>query len=185
MSQLNTDIASASSNIGFLTSSVTVASADIVAGNTVTHDDPTLDPVARYLQNHISAIDLNYNDSLNAELSDLRIANRLDELQGLDNAVDNSTATVKSVANTRVQEAKGTIDINKRRIESDDAADKASKSLRKSVIEDALKALEAVGRLNRKKVIELLDEPKVDNTKLDKFKDKDKDNNGKSKSIKA
>jgi hypothetical protein len=62
-----------------------------------------LDPVENVIRQFLSALELDYSDELNAELSDRRIINRLYELQGLLNGIDRATEIVEEIGNRREQ----------------------------------------------------------------------------------
>jgi hypothetical protein len=76
-------ISSTSARIISLSSQSSRAATDVSSGETIRGYRDDIEDPYRLVRQYLSALELDYSDSLSAELSDKRILNRLDELEGL------------------------------------------------------------------------------------------------------
>lgn len=74
---------------------------DIAGGETTPRYIESLEDPLRLIRQFMSALELDYSDELSAELSDKRIFNRLNELQGLFNGINQATQVVTEIAQAR------------------------------------------------------------------------------------
>jgi len=74
---------------------------DITTGDTIPGDNASLEDPQRLIRKYLSALELDYSDSLSAELSDKRIINRLYELDGLVTGVSQAREVVQEIAQAR------------------------------------------------------------------------------------
>ncbi len=95
-------ISSASIRVISLSSQSSRAGVDIATGVTIPGVSAGLDVTQNIIRQYMSALELDYSDDLNAELSNKRIINRLYELQGLINGIENATEIVNELGDALV-----------------------------------------------------------------------------------
>jgi hypothetical protein len=159
-------------NLSDIDSQITQARSDISGGRSNPNDNPALEYEKQFLQKNISALDLRYSDKNNADLSDKRIFDRFQELDTLFySRVSTGVAVTVGAKSQAEQDA-----INERmkdlRIEDEEGAGAALAKLQELIKTEGQRAIEAVGNLEQQKVDALLGDPKVDVTKLDRYKKK-------------
>jgi hypothetical protein len=76
-------ISSASNRISSLSSQSSKGNLDVSSGSTIPHTDLNLDEPFKTIQEFVSALDIDYTSNVDIELSDIRLAYRALEINGL------------------------------------------------------------------------------------------------------
>jgi hypothetical protein len=109
---------------------------------------------------------------MNADLSDDRILRRFEQLDDVFGARVSAGVAIKVETNAKAERDKINEQAKDLRIEDDEGAASALARLQELIKSEGQRAIDAVGNLEQKKVDALLGDPKVDATKLDRYKKK-------------
>ncbi len=150
-------------------------------GNQIAQAQPTAaDPTdgagdderAQFVAKYLSTLELTYTDRMNADLSDDRILRRFEQLDDVFGARVSAGVAIKVETNAKAERDKINEQAKDLRIEDDEGAASALARLQELIKSEGQRAIDAVGNLEQKKVDALLGDPKVDATKLDRYKKK-------------
>ncbi len=149
---------------------------NIANGRANPNDNPNLGFAENFIQNNISTLELDFTSDNGARRSGRSIEDRFKELDKLflarvDTAISTSLATKTKATMDALDEQASDL-----RIEDESGAEAALARLRQLIKDEGQRALESVGNLEQQKVDALLGDPKVDVTKLDRYKEKKTDN---------
>jgi hypothetical protein len=165
-------IVEVNNNLSDLDSQITQARSDISGGRSNPNDNPALEYEKQFVQKKVSALDLQYSDEMNAKLSDARILDRFQELDNLFSARVSTGVAATVEAKSQAEQDAINEKVKDLRIEDEEGAGAALARLKELIKSEGQRAIEAVGNLEQKKVDALLGDPKVDVTKLDRYKKK-------------
>jgi hypothetical protein len=168
-------ITTTTATLGDLTAQITTAKAQIGTGTTNPNNLTEIDPVSDEIRKKISALDINYNNETNAGLSDKRIQERLGELGALYRSQSDQVISAEQAARLQADIAAKNAAVADNRFEGEEEAGAALAALRQLIKEEGQRAVDAVGNIEAAKVQALLGDPKVDNSKLDRYKDRNRE----------
>ncbi len=109
-----------------------------------------------FLTHFTTGLDLDYSDEEKSSLSNLRVAERLRELGGLDRIIQTNTQGVEALAETRIVMARTDLSDQLSRIRDLTQAEESAQGLRRQLLGALEDKLKAMGTLQAGRVSALL-----------------------------
>ena len=122
---------------------------------------PLPSTVEDFITRYTTGLDLDYSDDANSSLSNLRVAERLRELSGLEQIVATNSQGVQALADTRIAVSRTDLTDQVTRIRDIATAEESAQSLRRSLLGSFEQKFGALGALQPTRVSALIAEMKT------------------------
>jgi len=117
--------------------------------------------VEDFITRYTTGLDLDYSDEANSSLTNLRVAERLRELSGLEQIVQTNAQGVEALAETRIAVSRTDLSGQFSRIRDLSAAEESVQSVRRRLLGTLEERLNALGTLQATRASALLGDLRV------------------------